>query len=354
MHRLAFLLVFFFPLLSFPQKPYKDFSRLDSIARTVKFNGHITTLAKDLADPYPDHFSKARAIFVWITDNIEYDYKTYNKGAKPKTIKCKPGQNCEQLIVDWETKYLHKRIRKGKAICDGYSKLFKRMCDVAGVKAEIISGYTKTKFYHAGLTGPLDHAWNAVWLDTAWFFLDPTWAAGYCTTILDTDILDGFVRSQDEYYWMTPFHDLARNHYPKEAKWVMEPNYTKEKYAANPYIAEGVIQEIQILSPNTGIISARKGDSIHFSFFYRGHFDHLQTNSNIFRNPPLYRIEKVSKRYHKMVYDTLAEKKQRYVDYKREGDLYEFDFAVTDGSLYYIDILFDYQRVMRFKVVMKN
>jgi hypothetical protein len=356
MIRATIILTAFFVLpylaVSQTKKPEKDFGRLDSIARTVEFNGHLVTLAKDLTDPYPDHLSKARAIFVWITDNIKYDYKAYNKGRKPKPFKCKPGMNCEQLLVDWETKYLHKRINKGKAVCDGYSRLFKRMCDVAGVKAEIIDGYTKTEPYHVGLTGPLDHAWNAVWLDTAWFFLDPTWAAGYCTRIADTDVLDGFVRRQNDYYWLTSFRDLARNHYPREAKWVMEANYTKEKYAANPYIISGVIEDLQLLSPASGVISARRGDTIRFAFEYEGSFKTLQTNSNIYRNPPRYSWEQVSRRKKMLVHDTLAEKKQRYVQFTRQGSLYEFDFAVTDVSLYYIEILFDYQVVMRFKVEM--
>jgi len=34
--------------------------------------------------------------------------------------------------------------------------------------------------------------------------------------------------------------------------------------------------------------------------------------------------------------------------------VYEFDYAVTEGSLYYLDILFDRQRVMRFKVVINK
>lgn len=52
--------------------------------------------------------------------------------------------------------------------------------------------------------------------------------------------------------------------------------------------------------------------------------------------------------------DTLAIKKQRYIKYKLDGGTYRFQYVVSDNSLYYIDILFDRQRVMRFKVDVKK
>ncbi|SFD57178.1 hypothetical protein SAMN05518672_102458 [Chitinophaga sp. CF118] len=36
------------------------------------------------------------------------------------------------------------------------------------------------------------------------------------------------------------------------------------------------------------------------------------------------------------------------------GHRYEFEYIVTDNSLYYLDILFNYQRTLRFKMKIDN
>jgi Transglutaminase-like superfamily len=348
---LAFI-TFLIPLFLFPQRLTSniDISQVDSFSKTIKYKNDIYRLTNDLTRPYSKQLLKVRAIFVWITDNIRYDYKFYNKGKEVKPPKCKSGMNCEQLLIEWENKYLKNVIKKGKGVCDGYARLFKKMCDIAGIKSEIISGYTKTKAYQIGNTGSVNHAWNAVWLDTTYYLLDATWAAGGCTEDEGTGKLLSFQKQFDNYYWLTPFNDFARNHYPQDGKWVFEPNYTKEKFGANPYYAPDIISKIKLLTPESGIINAKKGDTIRFQFDYAGYFRQLQINSNIFRNPTVWSLENVTKRKKVWKEDTLALKKQKYVSYKRHGDKYEFEYVVTDNSLYYLEILFDYRRVMRFRI----
>ncbi len=350
-----YLLIFlswFSPLFFFAQQPKSnaDFSQVDSFSRTVKYKNDIYKLTNELTKPYPEQLLKTRAIFIWITHNIRYDYKFYNKGKEIKIPKCKSEKNCDQLLAEWENKYLKKIIKKGKGICDGYARLFKKMCDIADIKSEIISGYTRTKPYQVGNTGNINHSWNAVLLDSTYYLLDATWAAGICTENEETEKLINFQKQFDDYYWLTPFSDFIRNHYPENGKWVLVPNYTKEKFAANPYYSPDVISKIKLVAPESGVISTKKNDTIHFKFNYSGYFQYLQINSNIFRNPQIWQWENITKRKKILKEDTLALKKQRYIPYKLNGDSYEFDYIVTENSLYYIDILFDYRRVMRFKV----
>lgn len=329
---------------------FSNFSSVDSFARTVKYKNDIYGLTKELTSSYSEQVLKLRAIFIWITDNIRYDYKFYNKQKEPKIPECKSGMNCEQMMIDWEKKYITKVLKKGKGVCDGYSKLLKKMCDIAGIKAEIIAGYSKTKPYQIGNAGSVNHAWNAVWLDSAYYLLDPTWAAGGCVEDEETGELLSFKKQFDNYYWLTPFNDFTRNHYPQNGKWVFEANYTKEKFAANPYYASDIISQLKLVTPSSGIINAKKGDTIHFAFDFSGSIQYLQINSNIFHNPAIWTLESISKRKKVWKEDTTAFKKQKYISYKTNGDRYKFDYVVTDNSLYYLDILFDYRRVMRFKV----
>lgn len=327
----------------------RNFTKVDSLARTIRYENDIYKLTKELTNPYTEQLLKARAIFIWITENIRYDYKFFNKDKEIQPPECKPGVNCEQLFRDWENNYLKKVLKKKKAICDGYARLFKKMCDITGIRNEIIVGYTKIKPYQVGITGPVNHAWNAIWLDSTYFLLDATWASGSCEEDEETGKLLSFQKGYNDYYWFTSFHDLSRNHYPKEGKWVFEPNYTKEKFATNPYYASDIIRHLNLISPLSGVIEAKKGDTIHFKFDYKEDIHLLQVNSNVFHNPTVWKWEKVSRRKVPKA-DTLALKKQQYVSFKRNGDRYEFDYVVPDNSLYYLDLLFDYRRVMRFKV----
>ena len=346
------LAAFLFPVLLFSQQPKtnNNFLSVDSIAKTVKYKNDIYSLTKELTSSYSEQLLKLRAIFIWVTDNIRYDYKFYNKHKEPKIPECKAGMNCEQMLKEWEIKYISKVLKKGKGVCDGYSRLVKKMCDIAGIKAEIISGYTKTKPYQIGNAGSVNHAWNAVWLDSAYYLLDATWAAGGCVEDEETGKLLSFKKQFDNYYWLTPFNDFTRNHYPQNGKWVFEPNYTKEKFATNPYYASDIISQIKLVTPSSGIINAKKGDTIHFTFDFKGYFSHLQVNSNVYRNPEIWKWENISKRKKVWKEDTTALKKQKYTSYKNNGDKYEFDYIVTDNPLYYLYNLFHYRRVMRFKV----
>ena len=341
------LLIFFLPCHAFSQH---DFYKVDSVARSIKYDNDIYKLTKDLTNPYEEQVFKVRSIFIWITDNIKYDYEFINKEKELKYPECATEAGCAQMMREWELNYLKKVLKNKKAICDGYSRLFQKMCEIAGIRSEIIAGYTKTKPYQVGLAGFVNHAWNAVLLDSTYYFLDPTWAGGYCVENEETGKLVRFEKKYMDYYWFTPWNDLARNHYPKEGKWVFEPNYTKEKYADNPYYATDVISKIHVTSPQSGVINAKKGDTIHFKFNYTGVIRYLQVNTNIFRNPSMYVYEQVSKRKKAWVKNPDAPKRQQYIDFKINGEQYEFDYIVPDNSLYYIDVLFDFERVMRFKV----
>lgn len=340
------------PLLLLSQlgKPEVDYKEVDSFAKTVRYKGDIHQLGYQLTKPYNTSILKARAIFIWITDNIAYDYKSFNKQKEIKGPKCKEGMNCDLILAEWEEHYLKKVIRKRKGVCDAYARLFKKMCDLAGLKSEYIEGYTRTKPYQVGSAGVVNHAWNAIYLDSAYYLLDATWASGGCAEDEDEGKLLYFEKRFNEYYWLTPSKDFIRDHYPKEGKWVFETNYTKEKFAANPYYESEIIPKIQLLSPKSGVLKVKKGDTLHFRFDYIGRLHKIQINSNVFRNRSIWQWKQISRRKKIPVIDSTGLRKQQYVPYRREGNRFDFNYIILDESLYYLDILFDYNRVMRFKI----
>lgn len=331
------------PCLSMAQAtlPVKDFTTTDSLARTVSFRGDLLRLTHELTDRHQDQLSKTRALFVWVADNIAYDHKSYNRA---KVHPHKRRQLTEEAL-------LQRVLKRRKAVCEGYARLFQKMCTLAGIRCEVVSGYTKTKPYQAGNLGAADHAWNAVYLDTAWFAMDPTWAAGGCETDNETGKLLPFEKHFNNYYWQASDKQFHRNHYPEENKWVFETNYTRDKFKVAPFIENNAIADLQLISPGPGIINARKGDTVRFQFRYLAQLTHLQVNSNISRNPAVYKLEKISRRQRKWVMDTLALRKQRYVPFRKKFGHYEFDYVVTDEYISYLDVLFDHWRAFRYKVV---
>lgn len=350
--KLSLILLLLLPIITFSQQAV-NLSSVDSFATTIKYKKDLSALTKELTNPYSEQLFQARVIFKWITENIRYDYKYYNrhyyKGKEPKTYKCKENENCDVKRIVWETKYINKVLKKKKAVCQGYSMLFKKMCDIAGLKSEIVTGYVRTEYNQIGSPGTLDHAWNVVWIDTAYYVLDATWAAGGCFKNENGKLLF-FQKSYNDYYWLTPAQDFARNHYPENNKWTLLSNYSKDKFSTNPYYAPSEISNIKLIMPTSGIINAKKGDTIRFKIDYSGYFHDLQINSNIFRNPDIWVWDEVSKRKRVRRLDSAALKKQQYVQYNQTGSVYEFEYVVQNNSLYYLDILFDRQRVMRFKV----
>jgi len=351
---LLILFILLIPVIALPQQKVVNLYPVDSFATTVRYKNNIYDLTKKLTEPYSEQLYKARAIFKWITENIRYDYKYYNKyyfkGKEPETYNCKDDKDCEAKKVVWEAKYIDKVLRNKKAVCQGYSMLFKKMCDIAGLKSEIITGYVRTEYYQVGTAGTLDHAWNAVLIDSAYYLLDATWAAGGCWKDTDGKLIF-FSKNYNDHYWLTPSADFARNHYPQNNKWALLSNYTKDSFSLNPYYASNEINKIKLISPPSGVINAKKGDTIHFKIDYTGYVKDLQINSNIFYNPDIWVWDDAFKRKKNRRLDTLAVKKQQYIKFKQDGNVIGFDYVVTDYSLYYLDIMFDRQRVMRFKVI---
>jgi hypothetical protein len=109
-------------------------------------------------------------------------------------------------------------IRTRKAICSGYSDLFKQLCELAGLKTVVINGYAKgygytpyTKFLST------NHAWNAVFLNGKWQFVDVTWAAGPPKEIAGKNpIID-----LNTYFFIPP-EKLIKTHLPEDPIWQLQ------------------------------------------------------------------------------------------------------------------------------------
>jgi hypothetical protein len=191
---------------------------------------------------------KLDAIFHWVTENIEYDVSIYKKFLT--------GRN---MYEDFNLKYsdsveYHEAVaamvvNRKKAVCDGYSRLFKSLCNYASIQCEVVTGKTKS-FLDEELQ---PHAWNAVRLSGKWYLVDPTWASGYVT--------DEFTKKLDMFYYLTPPEKMFVNHFPEEQRWtLLDKSFNFDRFTQCPVEDISVIKKGLIdYYPKTKNINLHKG-----------------------------------------------------------------------------------------------
>jgi transglutaminase/protease-like cytokinesis protein 3 len=183
------------------QNPSSRYRRADSIALAFPKNKYYfyTETAEELAQDLATETEKCRAIFRWIAQNVRYDYDTRNN---------REGQ-------DPEVVYKHR-----KAVCAGYSNLFKAMCSDVKIDCRYVTGFA------GGATGD-DHAWNIVKLDGKWYIMDVTWAAGNIINPI-TGKYKG--ASYNEQYWMADLKAFKKDHQSEDPDWqrYIEGKYTDD------------------------------------------------------------------------------------------------------------------------------
>jgi len=308
-----------------------NFQPVDDFARTINYKGDLQELTNKLTTPYTDTVYKLRAIFVWIADNIEYDYKLFNSGSTEwNHFSCSGTKaSCAQARAEWENKLLEHVLDKRKAVCNGYSKLFIKMCSLVGIQNEMVDGYVKKTPFQIGLTLSPSHSWNVVKLGGVNYYFDVTWAAGRCKQDEESGKLVDFEKRYNNFYWQTPKDKFLRNHFPKDDKWIADAGRSKEYFFNAPYFYPGdLTQNIESNAPDSGLITTRVGDTIHFRFRFKNPVKNIQVNTNNYKNVEISLINK-----------------DEWVN-----NIYQFDYIVKENSLYYIEILFDSKKSIRYKV----
>lgn len=239
-----------------------DFTAIDSTVKTVHFSSP-DTLAQNLTATYTTESEKVRSIFKWITENIAYDTKGYYNLNKIYNGLFQPHRFPDSATVykNYHDNIVKKVLKEKVAICDGYTRLFKTLCEIADIKAEIVIGYVRWYSDTIGEPTKRIHAWNAVEIDKQWYLLDPTWASGYSNTAVTN-----FKKEYDEYYFLTPADQLINDHFPLEDKWSLLSNpITLKQFYNQPYIFSAFRKyKIRSFKPAAGLIVSKVGGKISF------------------------------------------------------------------------------------------
>ncbi len=221
-------------------------------------------LSQQIISGYTTEKEKVKAIFQWITDNIAYyrmDIRTGKKRNRQALFGAEEADD-GQALPSLSDRIAVKVLSDKQAVCEGYARLFKSLCDHAGITAAIITGYARTDMSRVESKFRSNHTWNAVYFDSAWHLLDATWASGYITMPSGD-----FVRQYDDYYFLTAPEKFIRHHYPDDLRWTLlnDPPALSE-FRHTPFRQRSFNKYfITSYYPSGGIIEASVGDTIHLA-----------------------------------------------------------------------------------------
>jgi transglutaminase/protease-like cytokinesis protein 3 len=219
-------------------------------------------LVNEITNSKQNDLQKVTAIFRWITDNISYNVRAIAR-YRASYIYEEP-DDTGMIIKPLNLRVAETVLKRKMAVCDGYSRLFKTLCDNAGIPCEVITGYARTGWDRRETGFASNHTWNAVYFDSAWHLLDVTWASGYINYHGDE-----FTHRYDDRYFLTPPAQFVQDHYPEDVRWTLlkDPPVLYE-FNRSPLRYIGYIKTgIHSFQPSRGIIEASVGDSIRFEAY---------------------------------------------------------------------------------------
>jgi len=243
-----------------------DYSEIDAHARSIegKFKD-LDKLSEALTNGLKTDHEKVRAVFTWITANIDYDTKAFHRGSAPISFTYSSEEELQRLMAEENERIVLEVIKDKHAVCDGYSRLFKTLCEKSGIQVENVDGYARNTFEIRGssVLNNSNHTWNAVNLYNKWYLLDATWASGY------TDPgVTRFTRKFREGYFLTPPDIFILDHFPIEDRWqLMNKKVSWNEFTGFPLIKGGFIEyNISDPKPHTGTIRTKTNTTVDFEF----------------------------------------------------------------------------------------
>lgn len=250
------LILFLISFHAFSQRKTVSFAVIDSRASDIDANTP-DTLSWLLTAAYTTEIEKVRSIFYWITDHIAYNTIRFQPYPVTYTDDGYESEYDEDTIL----KPLDERVarivlKRRHSLCDGYARLFKTLCDYAGIKSEVITGYARTNIGSSQFR--CNHKWNAVMIDSNWYLLDATWASGYLSYTGNT-----FIKDFNNNYFLTPPKYFIHDHYPDNIRWTLLDNPpTLSEFNRSPFKQPAFNYKIVSYTPSRGVIHASVGDTV--------------------------------------------------------------------------------------------
>ncbi len=119
----------------------------------------VSEIAGKVCDGLTDDMDKARAIAMWVSDNLYYDFDAYNSSVTTETLSL------------GSTLSLH------RSVCGGYANLYAAMCQSQGLECYIVQGGVVQNFitFAENTNEAPSHEWNLLMIDGERYWVDTLW-----------------------------------------------------------------------------------------------------------------------------------------------------------------------------------
>lgn len=239
---------------SLPRAQKRQVSTTSYMVSASKYD--YTTAARDITQGCRSDYDRAKAIYLWLCENISFD----------PTLKIRTADEC------WQQR---------KAVCQGYCELFYRMAETLGIKTDLIYGQVKI-----GRDMPTTekHVWLLVRSERGSHLLDPTWGAG--------KLINGkFERNSNPLLWFDVHPSwLIFTHLPQRQQY----QFTRIS------ISEADFSSLPFATPALAQIGWKADDALAEATSGHLAFPHLhpQIPANIsFHSVPAHRILSPARKY---------------------------------------------------------
>jgi transglutaminase/protease-like cytokinesis protein 3 len=241
----------------------QDFKKADEIVDGYPHSfSKVDKLAESINKDFSTDKEKARAIYRWVAQNVKYDVSAYYSKQKVISYSYSTLEEKERKERELEKDLANQTLKKKKAVCEGYSTLFKILCDLTGLECVIVRGYSKTMERDIGKTPKIsDHAWNAVKINNKWELVDVTWGAGNVNYAKKA-----FVADYTDVYFMCLPERFYLKHYPEDKKWLFVDKTLKDFIELPLFYTNIALTDIEIIKPQKGIINIKGKDKIEFKW----------------------------------------------------------------------------------------
>jgi transglutaminase/protease-like cytokinesis protein 3 len=327
--------ILFFLLInkSFAQQNL-SFSAIDYRVQSIE-PATAADLAHTLVMPYSTDIQKVRAIFSWVAQHIEYKVKKSNSRSYTSSgsIKLKPIDSNINSADEYVAELV---LRNQSGVCEGYARLFKTLCDYAGIKCTLVTGYARGDINHIGTQFISNHYWNVVFVDSAWHLIDVTWASGYFTYYSNE-----FIKHFDDYYFFTDPDLFIRDHFPDDLQWtLLTTPHAPEEFSNSPFKQRAFVKyNIYFFSPRSGIINAVVGDTIR-----------IELETSDMQSDKRKSVDTAS------LDSNMLSKYSSVVFLKPviDGNKMKYEFPVTSQDVEWLHIMYNNDVVLRYKLIIKK
>ncbi len=222
----------------------QDYERVDAIIQLYPTTcKNPEELSKFITRDFNTEEDKIRAIYTWIIQNVAFDPDEYKK-FNYKFTNYRERNQKEEVT---RNKIINRTVQKGVAVCEGYSMLFERLCELQGIQNYLVRGDTKTNFQDIGRSFNKNHMWNVAYIDGKPFLFDPTWGAG--------KYHDQFIKEPNYFYYKTKPELFIKTHYPDVFDDAFVSNsISRTEFSNRPLIIIEDLTLDEIETPKNGIL----------------------------------------------------------------------------------------------------